>query len=185
MTSDEFKTAWEVLASPSLKQLVVKLRYMGNQYAAGQASRGGGQKKHYLQEAADELERLFAQSVNQGQQAADLRNVVQAACIGGIPAMAAAWEKYFPDQPISIAAVEGPWKTVAQDGLPPCDGHTTYIGINSAGYACCFTAMRGSLCVMETAEGTYCQMSDLRNWRLLDRPARTAGVTTPQPPKEN
>jgi hypothetical protein len=63
------------------------------------------------------------------------------------------------------------WHTVQNDGFPACDGHTTYIGINSAGYACCFNAMRAGTCVMETADGTYRQMSDLRDWRLLDRPA--------------
>jgi hypothetical protein len=69
------------------------------------------------------------------------------------------------------AELRAAWRTVQRDGFPSCDGHTTYIGINSAGYACCFNAMRGSLCVMETAEGAYRQMSDLRDWRLLDRPA--------------
>jgi hypothetical protein len=39
-------------------ELVAKLRYMGRQYANGQAARGGGQEKHYLEEAADEIERL-------------------------------------------------------------------------------------------------------------------------------
>lgn len=38
--------------------LVQKLRYMGRQYAAGQASRGGSPRKHYLEEAADTIERL-------------------------------------------------------------------------------------------------------------------------------
>lgn len=41
-------------------ELVAKLRYMGRQYANGQAARGGGQQKHYLEEAADEIERLRA-----------------------------------------------------------------------------------------------------------------------------
>lgn len=36
--------------------LIQKLRYMGRQYAAGQAARGGGNSKHYLQEAADAIE---------------------------------------------------------------------------------------------------------------------------------
>lgn len=40
--------------------LVQKLRYMGAQYAAGQAARGGGVQKHYLEEAADELTELRA-----------------------------------------------------------------------------------------------------------------------------
>jgi hypothetical protein len=38
--------------------LVRKLRYMGRQYAAGQVSRGGSPRKHYLEEAADTIERL-------------------------------------------------------------------------------------------------------------------------------
>jgi hypothetical protein len=73
------------------------------------------------------------------------------------------------------AHIERPWHTVAIDGNPPCDGHTTFIGINSAGYACCFNAMRGGMCVMETPEGAYRQMSDLRDWRLLDRPSSAVG----------
>jgi hypothetical protein len=68
------------------------------------------------------------------------------------------------------------WKTVADEGFPPCDGNTSFIGINSAGYACCFNAVQGGTCVMETAEGAYRQMSDLRDWRLLDRPARGDGL---------
>ena len=40
--------------------LIQKLRYMGRQYAAGQKARGDGAQKHYLEEAADELERLLA-----------------------------------------------------------------------------------------------------------------------------
>lgn len=38
--------------------LIVKLRHMGRQYAQGQQARGGGQQKHYLEEAADEIESL-------------------------------------------------------------------------------------------------------------------------------
>lgn len=37
-------------------ELIAKLRHMGRQYSAGQASRGGGQQKHYLEESADLLE---------------------------------------------------------------------------------------------------------------------------------
>lgn len=43
--------------------LIAKLRYMGRQYSAGQAARGGGQQKHYLEEAADEIETLRAENV--------------------------------------------------------------------------------------------------------------------------
>lgn len=46
-----------------MSDLVAKLRYMGRQYAAGQYARGGGERKHYLVEAADELESLSAQVV--------------------------------------------------------------------------------------------------------------------------
>ena len=44
--------------TPLQKELIAKLRYMGKQYSGGQAARGGGLHKHYLEEAADELERL-------------------------------------------------------------------------------------------------------------------------------
>lgn len=39
---------------------------------------------------------------------ADLRNVIQAACIGGLPALAEAWAKYFPDHLITIAGLDKP-----------------------------------------------------------------------------
>ena len=45
-------------------ELVHKLRYMGKQYAAGQQARGGSAGKHYLEEAADEIERLRAELLN-------------------------------------------------------------------------------------------------------------------------
>lgn len=48
--------------------LIQRLRYMGRQYAAGQTARGGGAQKHYLEEAADELERLRR----------ELRNIAEA-----------------------------------------------------------------------------------------------------------
>lgn len=72
------------------------------------------------------------------------------------------------------------WHTVECNGLPPCNGHTTYIGINSAGYACCFNEIReAGMCFMATAEGAYRQMSDLRDWRLLDRPSPAPGSGLP------
>ena len=40
--------------------LIKRLRYMGRQYSAGQYARGGGAQKHYLEDAADEIERLRA-----------------------------------------------------------------------------------------------------------------------------
>lgn len=44
---------------------VAKLRHMGRQYANGQAARGGGQQKHYLEEAADEIDTLRAERLMQ------------------------------------------------------------------------------------------------------------------------
>lgn len=46
------------MSNTDTEALVQKLRYMGRQYAAGQASRGGSPRKHYLEEAADTIERL-------------------------------------------------------------------------------------------------------------------------------
>jgi len=92
--------------------LVAKLRYMGKQYAAGQVARGGAPQKHYLEEAADEIEMMaWALSVNKvtpesAQENAALRNVIQAACIDGLPGLARAWAKYFPDRPITIKGAE-------------------------------------------------------------------------------
>lgn len=106
MTDAEFMEAWEVIASPALKQLVAKLRYMGRQYAAGQYARGGGQQKHYLEEAADELDRLFELTVERAQEIADLRNVVQVAAIDGLPGLDRAWRKYFPEKPIKIKGLD-------------------------------------------------------------------------------
>ena len=48
------------MPEPARTQLIAKLRYMGRQYAAGQFARGGGQQKHYLEEAADEIAALSA-----------------------------------------------------------------------------------------------------------------------------
>lgn len=44
-----------------------KLRYMARQYAAGQAARGG-EPRHYLQDAVDEIDRLRK----------ELRNIAEA-----------------------------------------------------------------------------------------------------------
>lgn len=102
MTHEELTGLCDALRPQALKELATKLRYMGKQYSAGQEARGGGRQKHYLEEAADQLDALFAAKIEYGQEIADLRNVVQAACIDGMPGMARAWEKYFPDHPITI-----------------------------------------------------------------------------------
>jgi hypothetical protein len=65
-----------------------------------------------------------------------------------------------------------PWKTVQRDGMPPCDGETVYVGINAAGYACCFNLIdKRGFCVMQSPEDRQDQMSQLYWWRVLDRPA--------------
>jgi hypothetical protein len=70
-----------------------------------------------------------------------------------------------------------PWKNVEMDGMPPCDGETVYIGVNSAGYPACFNSVNShGTCFMATAEEQNCAMSSLHWWRLLDRPN---GVAVP------
>ena len=55
--------------------------------------------------------------------------------------------------------------------LPACDDERVYIGINSAGYVCCFNALdsRGQ-CVMESPESSVTQMSELTHWMPLPEP---------------
>jgi hypothetical protein len=63
------------------------------------------------------------------------------------------------------------WKNVARAGMPPCDGETVYVGINEAGYACCFNLIdKRGWCVMRSPEDSQDQMSALRWWRVLHRP---------------
>jgi hypothetical protein len=80
--------------------------------------------------------------------------------------------------PAPSAAPADGWKTVERDGLPPCNGETVFIGINSAGFAACFNKMNhDGCCLMGSAEANTAQMSCLRDWRVLDRPA-APGATT-------
>jgi len=72
-------------------------------------------------------------------------------------------------QPLYAAAPA--WKDVRVDGLPPCDGQTVYVGENSAGYMGCFNMADDHGCWMETPEDDSMIMSDLRYWRVQDRPA--------------
>jgi hypothetical protein len=68
----------------------------------------------------------------------------------------------------------GGWRTVEGDGLPPIDGETVFIGVNTAGFAACFNMMTpDGACLMGTAESCTCVMSCLRWWRALDRPTAT------------
>jgi hypothetical protein len=64
------------------------------------------------------------------------------------------------------------WRNVMPDGMPPCDGETTFVGINTAGFACCFNEVtRDGVCSMNGPELSTVQMSGLEWWRVLDRPA--------------
>jgi hypothetical protein len=55
--------------------------------------------------------------------------------------------------------------------MPPCDGETVYVGINTAGFACCFNEVtHDGVCSMQGPELSTVQMSGLRWWRVLDRP---------------
>jgi hypothetical protein len=47
-----------------MDKLIERLRYMGNMYQTGQQARGGSGGKHYLMEAAEELERMQTELLN-------------------------------------------------------------------------------------------------------------------------
>jgi hypothetical protein len=67
------------------------------------------------------------------------------------------------------------WRAVSADGMPPCDGETVYIGINSNGFAACFNAMTpDGCCLMGGPECSTAQMSGLEWWRVLNRPRSEA-----------
>jgi hypothetical protein len=64
------------------------------------------------------------------------------------------------------------WREVDEHGYPGFRPDVTYVGINSAGYAACFNfadPVKGE-CWMHTGEEQICLMSDLKWWRVLDRP---------------
>lgn len=64
--------------------------------------------------------------------------------------------------------------TKASKQLPPCRDDQDYIGINTAGFAGIFNAVRlidgNTYCVMETAEELVSIMSDLDIWKPFIRP---------------
>ena len=82
------------------------------------------------------------------------------------------------------------WMKVAEDGYPPCDSETLFVGMNSAGYCGCFNEHglmstrqgRRSVCLYATAEGCDEVMTDLAWWAKLETPnvksdRRTAPLT--------
>jgi len=70
------------------------------------------------------------------------------------------------------------WMMVAEDGYPPCDSETLFVGMNSAGYCGCFnehglmSTRQGqrSVCLYATAEGCDEVMTDLAWWAKLETP---------------
>lgn len=69
------------------------------------------------------------------------------------------------------------WHSVELDGLPPCDGETVFVGINTAGFAACFNEVaHDRVCSMQGPEICTVQMSGLNWWRVLDRPDFAAGA---------
>ena len=132
----------EPVVTKDQRELIAKLRYMGKQYAAGQFARGGVPQKHYLEEAADEIEMMaWALNMNEktpgsAQENADLRNVIQAACIDGIPGLERAWAKYFPGKPITVSpgavAQSAPLAQQARE-YPPLPARAFSIDAGSGG----------------------------------------------------
>jgi hypothetical protein len=82
----------------------------------------------------------------------------------------------------SIAPGEGGeadphWNHLGRNGPPPCDGEAVFVGINTAGFACCFNAVtHDGVCSMEGPELSTVQMSGLEWWRALDRPTEVASA---------
>ena len=61
-------------------------------------------------------------------------------------------------------------------GLPPCDGDTVYVGINSMGHCGCFnnyyfsTTNEGVVCIYGTKKYGTKIMTCLKYWKQLDMP---------------
>ena len=76
------------------------------------------------------------------------------------------------------AQAEG-W-TKASKQLPPCREDQLYIGINTAGFAGVFNAVRvvngNTYCLMEVAEESVSIMSDLAIWKPFNPPTSAEGV---------
>ena len=76
------------------------------------------------------------------------------------------------------AQAEG-W-TKASKQLPPCREDQLYIGINTAGFAGVFNAVRvvngNTYCLMEVAEESVSIMSDLAIWKPFIPPTSAEGV---------
>ena len=89
---------------------------------------------------------------------------------------AKAWEPLYAAPP--TAQAEG-W-TKASKQLPPCREDQLYIGINTAGFAGVFNAVRvvngNTYCLMEVAEESVSIMSDLAIWKPFNPPTSAEGV---------
>jgi len=61
---------------------------------------------------------------------------------------------------------------------PPCDGRTVFIGENDAGFLGCFNHIDcHGVCWMVTPEDSVSIMSELRAWRIADRPPAPASAS--------
>lgn len=100
------------------------------------------------------------------------------------------WMKYESDAKRMIELVRkfvaapptaqaGGW-TKASKQLPPCREDQLYIGINTAGFAGVFNAVRvvngNTYCLMEVAEESVSIMSDLAIWKPFNPPTSAEGV---------
>lgn len=65
------------------------------------------------------------------------------------------------------------FRKVEEHGLPPCDGQTVYLGVNTAGYWGCFNDLsgkhspEGAMCLYRSPEDVAVVMSDLHSWAAL------------------
>ena len=79
----------------------------------------------------------------------------------------------------TATATEPEW-TKASEKLPPCRDDQLYIGINTAGFAGVFNAVRvvngTTYCLMEVAEESVSIMSDLSIWKPFNPPTSADGV---------
>jgi hypothetical protein len=71
------------------------------------------------------------------------------------------------------------WRSVAVDGLPPCDGQTVYLGENTNGYLCTFNWVNPDGCCLQgLGDALTAQFSGLEWW--TEAPTRsTSPASTP------
>lgn len=68
------------------------------------------------------------------------------------------------------------WRTVDNDGLPPVDGETVFVGVNAIGYCGCFNEMVGTQCYYVTAEEEVSILGGLAWWAELELPGELGAL---------